>query len=390
MKSWLVFATFVLVFGWSLKTIAAADNVLTPEEQSDGWLLLFDGETTFGWQPAGNADWQVTGGTITVSAGDVCLLATTTRFGDYHLQADFRAPERTNSGIFLRTSPRPSNPATDCYELNIAPADNPFPTGGFVSRKKSDHVTKPDTWHTFDVTAAGPRFTVKIDGVTALEYIDEHPVHRGHIGLQHNSGQVEFKNVKLKPLGMESIFNGNDLSGWKSRADSKSTFTVTGDGVLDVKNGPGQLETERLFGDFILQADCIVHGDQLNSGVFFRCIPGEKLNGYESQIHNGFVQGDRTRPVDYGTGAIFRRVAARRVVSNDREWFRKTIIADGPHFSIWVNGYQVTDWTDTRKPDANPRRGLRVDPGTIAIQGHDPTTAISFRNIMIQTWRSSP
>jgi hypothetical protein len=103
-------------------------------------------------------------------------------------------------------------------------------------------------------------------------------------------------------------------------------------------------------------------------------------NGYESQIHNGYKNGDRTKPVDHGTGAIFRRIQARRVVANDNEWFSKTIVADGPHIAVWVNGYQVTDWTDTRKPNDNPREGLRTEKGTLQIQGHDPTTDILFRD----------
>ena len=60
-----------------------------------------------------------------------------------------------------------------------------------------------------------------------------------------------------------------------------------------------------------------------------------------------------------------------------------TIHADGPHMAVWVNGYQVSDWTDRRKPDPNPRKGLRLEPGTIMLQGHDPTTDLSFRNLRI-------
>ncbi|MBT5599078.1 MAG: DUF1080 domain-containing protein, partial [Planctomycetaceae bacterium] len=41
------------------------------------------------------------------------------------------------------------------------------------------------------------------------------------------------------------------------------------------------------------------------------------------------------------------------------------------------------DWTDTRKSNENPRRGLRTAAGSIMIQGHDPTTNLSFRNLRI-------
>jgi hypothetical protein len=50
---------------------------------------------------------------------------------------------------------------------------------------------------------------------------------------------------------------------------------------------------------------------------------------------------------------------------------------------VWVNGYHVVDWEDTREPDENPRRGLRLEAGHISLQGHDPTTDLSFRNMRI-------
>ena len=37
--------------------------------------------------------------------------------------------------------------------------------------------------------------------------------------------------------------------------------------------------------------------------------------------------------------------------------------------------------TDTRPPHDNPRNGLRTAAGTLMLQGHDPTTDLSFRKI---------
>ncbi len=70
-------------------------------------------------------------------------------------------------------------------------------------------------------------------------------------------------------------------------------------------------------------------------------------------------------------------------MANDHEWFGVTVHANGPHIATWVNGEQVADWTDTRQPDPNPRRGLRLEPGTFCIQAHDPTTDLLFRNIRV-------
>jgi 3-keto-disaccharide hydrolase len=87
--------------------------------------------------------------------------------------------------------------------------------------------------------------------------------------------------------------------------------------------------------------------------------------------------------MDFGTGAIYRRIPARKVVPNDREWFAMTLIAAGPHLRTWVNGYPVVDWIDKRPPDENPRNGSRVKPGHLSLQGHDPTTDLSFRNLRV-------
>lgn len=360
---------------------AGKSNTLSPEEIAEGWISLFDGETLFGWQPANKANWHVADGAISVSEGEQGLLNTTTELADYQLKLEFRANKTTNSGIFLRTPAKPTDPAVDCYELNIAPDDNPFPTGSFVKRQKTDGGHTTGEWQLYDVTADGGHFTVTLDGQLVLDFTDPKPPRRGFIGLQLNQGPVEFRNIKLRPLHLESIFNGRDLTGWKTFRGNTSKFTVTSAGELNVKDGPGKLESTARYGDFVLQLEVFVNGRNLNSGVFFRSIPGDRPNGYESQIHNGYADNDRTRPLDFGTGAIYRRQKARKVVSNDFDWFAKTIIATGNHMAVWVNGEQVTDWTDNRAPNENPREGLRTEPGTFIIQGHDPTTDISFRNL---------
>ncbi len=360
--------------------------LLSAAELADGWISLFDGQTLFGWKASSQADWRVEDGTIVVSSGEKGLLYTTTQFGNYVLRADFRSEPGTNSGIFLHTPPQPQDPAADCYELNIAEADNPFPTASLVQRKKAEVDAPSGQWHSFEVIVDGDRVGIKLNDRQVLDWTDPKPLRRGHIGLQLNSGKVAFRNIRLKPLGTASLFNGRDLSGWKTYPEMPSKFTVTAGGELNVQNGRGQLETEGSYGDFVLQLECQTHAPQLNSGVFFRCIPGDDMMGYECQIHNGFKNDDRTQPQDCGTGGFFRRQNARRVVADDRTWFHMTLVADGPHMAAWVNGYQVSDWTDDRPAHENPRKGMRLEPGTIMIQGHDPTTNISFRNLRIAEW----
>ena len=366
-------------------------NWLTRDEIADGWIRLFDGQTLFGWKSNGKLPWSVKDGILTADSRDAAdqgLLVTTTRFADYELRCDYRVEKGGNSGIFLRTPTNPTDPAVDCYELNMCDSKPAYATASLVKRAEP---TKPilgdGEWHTFHVRLEGPHIVVQFDGEQVLDYTDntETPLKTGSIGLQMNGGQIEFRNVFLKPLGTEPLFDGQSLEGWHVVPGSKSEFTVD-DGTIHVVNGRGFLETDKTAANFVLQFDAITNGDKLNSGVFFRALQGTEAapsHGYEFQIHNGFKDGDRTKPDDHGTGAIFKRVSARRVVSSDREWLSATLIADGPHFSTWVNGIQVVDWTDERPENENPREGLRLSAGHFSLQGHDPTTDLAFRRLRL-------
>jgi hypothetical protein len=375
-----------LACNFSTQAIGAEPELLERKLLDEGWIELFDGETLYGWKPTGEAEWEVAGGEVRTAGEKPGFLMSTTRWADYVLHVEFKTPDaKTNSGIFLRTPLEPKNPAGDCYELNIAPPENPFPTASLVGRQKAslpeDDFPATGQWHTFDVTAEGERITIVLDGERVFEYGDASPVRIGHIGLQSREGPVAFRNVRLRPIGLQPLFNGRNLDGWSSERAERSRFEVTDASELQVLNGPGQIETERDLGDFVLQLDCKINGDGLNSGIFFRTLREGRWAGYESQLNNVFKDGDRTKPADFGTGGIYRRQPARRVVADDHEWFTKTIVADGPHMAVWVEGYQVSDWTDERPPRDNAREGFRAGPGVIAIQGHDPSTNLLFRNI---------
>ncbi len=208
----------------------AAANQLTAEQTAAGWVSLFDGKTLSGWKPTSNADWKVVDGEIRVSSGDAGWLMTNDEYTDYELHVEFKAPATTNSGVFLRTPLEPKDPTKDCAEINIAPADNPFPTASLVGRHRVDWkssgrlmvdslsagMTTLDAaelpnpwdrgWHAFDVVVRGTIVHVWLDGVTPFagavsDYLSgpEDPT-RGHIGLQFREGQVAFRNIRIKVL----------------------------------------------------------------------------------------------------------------------------------------------------------------------------------------------
>ncbi len=365
-------------------------NPLTEQQIAEGWINLFDAQSLFGWRPQNEVNWSVQNQQITASEGPIGLLLTKVRFADFELILDYKLSKGGNSGIFIRCAENPSDPKADCYEINLADKHpEGYLTGSFVGLHKFEpgKPTVDGKWHQLKITANKNSFSVLIDGKISTQFKDEREswLRSGLIGLQKNSGEIAFRNIRLKPLSQTDLFNGKDLTGWREVPGSKSKFEVV-DETIHVTNGAGFLETEKTFADFLLQFQAKTHAAELNSGLFFRAIEGtEKApsNGYEVQIHNGIKNDDRNKPNNAGTGAIFRRVEARRVVSSDNKWCTITLIADGPHISTWVDGYQVVDWKDTRKPNENPRKGMRLEAGHLSLQGHDPTTDLSFKSFKI-------
>lgn len=339
--------------GWAVDE--PKSNALTVQEIADGWLLLFDGETTFGWKIEGET--RVEKGTLILGGTKASQATSTCEFNAlaYNLRFDSSAQQANEA-----------NPPL----LHIL--------GRSIPLRGADGT------------------------ISAKMHADE----RSPLRFEVPAGRtLQIRGLKVQPSGLKSIFNGKDLAGWKEFPGRKSTFSVTPEGWLNIKNGPGDLQTEGQYADFLLQLECISNGKHLNSGVFFRCRPNEYQQGYEAQIQNGFTTEPskeytieeydpktnelkdkkkiKSTAIDYGTGAIYRRVPARKQMARDHEWFTMTVIAQGRHIATWVNGVQMVDWTDYRPLKDNARNGCRLEAGPISLQGHDPTTDLSFRNFRI-------
>lgn len=357
-----------------------------PADQLDfGWIRLFDGQSLLGWKATSNANWHIVDNTVAVDSGDQGFLFTTSRFGDFELQLEFLASEKTNSGVFLRSPLNPTAPDKDCYEFNVAPKDNPFPTGSLVGRSKTDPDTIGDLdereWHSLHALVEGTRVRTWVNGKEAVDYEDTTDLKSGYIGLQFREGGIQFRNVIVRPIGY-SVLPAKSKDDWKFAEAKGFEAKIEDDGTITIGGAKGHAELLQNLDNFALQARVTTLVKDVNSGIFFRCIPAESMNGYECQINNAFDE-DRRAPVDSGTGAIFRRQAARAVLGNDLEPTHLTIIADGPHIATWVEGVQVVDWTDIRPPKDNPREGLRTEAGTIQLQSHDPTTKARFETMSI-------
>ncbi len=314
-----------------------AKSALAPAEIAEGWVQLFDGESTFGWNIEGPA--KVVDGALLIGGDKPATLKHSTAFGNVHVDVAFVTEQGAGTTSITRRN------------KTFGSANSGVGERSFELRLSEDGTAE-----------------LKIAAGKSAKIVA----------------------IKARPDPKTPLFNGKDLTGWKAFPGAKdrkvaSKFTVTKEGWLNVKDGPGDLQTDGQWADFVVQLECISNGKHLNSGLFFRCLPDQYQQGYEAQIRNEWMGNDRTKPVDFGTGAIYRRQAARKVVSTDGEWFTMTLAARGKHLATWVNGYPVADWIDDRKDSDNARQGFKKDKGALSIQGHDPTTDLSFRNIRIQS-----
>jgi hypothetical protein len=393
---------YLLVIATS--ALLASDNTLTTSQAQDGSLLLFDGESLVGWTPENGAVWSTANGTLFASS-DSGYLRSNSAFADFSINLDFRttAPD-ADCKLYLRAAPD-GDPHDSAYALQIGDSQADWPTGSIVGQYKAPPShTAPNQWHSIEATLSGEQIAITLDGKKILDVKDPRSK-AGFIALGcSRAGKVQFRNIKLRPLEMKALFNGNDLAGWKmvgpppppkkgglfhlggGTKQKEAEWAVIG-GAVHGGAGVGQLETGPTYDDFLLQlairANSTDKKQHPKGAVLLRGDPGKLASGYEVQILNDYKNGDRIQPVAYGTGSIVNQAAVRKALGSDDQFFVETIAATGRHIQVWINGYPVTDFQDTRADDSSAQKGARTAAGTISLQSTDEKSNLDFRNIRI-------
>lgn len=367
---------------------------LTKQQAADGWLSLFDGETLYGWEALGGSKWTVFKGMLAPQGDTPATLVTNTAFRSYEAVIVYQTrAEKVQAQFGVEVTDGKLGGAAS--GVNLEPTG--LGTGTLKAKVLDNRVVETYLEIAHPGGVSGSATGSKLGGPVAPKDVPARP-------LALTGSNFVIKSLRIKPLDTKPLFNGKDLTGWNTVATRKGKFTVTEQGYLAVKDGAGDLSTEGQYADFVLQLECKTNGKHLNSGIFFRAIPGQYQNGYEAQIHNGWQEKAKqfdldvydpatnklkekvkldTLAMDGGTGAIYRRIPARKQLAQDDEWFTLTVVANGRHIATWVNGVQAVDWTDNRPLGENPRQACRLEKGTISIQAHDPTTDLLFRNLRI-------
>ncbi|MDR3638638.1 MAG: DUF1080 domain-containing protein [Isosphaeraceae bacterium] len=229
MISRLMIGTVALVL--TAATARGEENALTPAEKRDGWVLLFDGQTTQGWMsPKGKPLPQshVQDGALNPHPCDY-MLVYEKPLGNFVLSLDFKISRKCNSGVFLRTEPLTPRPGKDVGFNGIEIAIDDTQSAGLHDTGAIYDLVAPRTnamkpvgeWNHMQITSDRNRIEIEVNGqvVTQID-LDQwtepnkrpdgsghkfdiayknHP-RKGFIGLQDHGSDCWYRNIKLRTL----------------------------------------------------------------------------------------------------------------------------------------------------------------------------------------------
>ena len=201
---------------------------LSPEEQKEGYKVLFDGTNMNEW--TGNlVDYTLRNGCIAMDPSKAYggNLYTKKEFSNFIYRFDFKLTPGANNGVGIRT-PMTGDAAYVGMEVQILDCENPIykditplqhhgSVYGIIAAKPDHHSAfKPaGEWNTEEIYANGDNIRVTVNGQVITEgnireaTKDGTPDHEEHPGLFNKSGHiaflghgspVEFRNIRIKEL----------------------------------------------------------------------------------------------------------------------------------------------------------------------------------------------
>jgi Domain of Unknown Function (DUF1080) len=170
-----------------------------------------------------------------------------------------------------------------------------------------------------------------------------------------------------KPI---QLFNGKDLSGWKTGAPGPPVWTVQNGTLVTPGNGP-ELYSDAKFQDFKLHVEFNC-GKDANSGVYLR-------GRYEVQIETE----SESEPPSHHTGGVYGFLAPspeQPRVPDIWQTFDITLI--GRRVTVILNGKTVIDNEEIPGITGGAVDSHEASPGPIYFQGSEKGH-VAFRNIVI-------
>jgi hypothetical protein len=187
------------------------------------------------------------------------------------------------------------------------------------------------------------------------------------------------------PEGFTALFNGKDLTGWKSTGDM--AVWSAENGVIHCKGGKGGwLLTEKDYADFELRCEYRWLKKATNSGIALRApAKGDPAYaGMEIQLIDD--EGWSGKLADYQhTGSIYDVQPAKPAANKPiGEWNSIRIVCKGRTVTIEQNGKELVnanldDYKDKAKEN---HPGLRRTSGKVGFQSYNEP--VEFRNVAIK------
>jgi len=177
--------------------------------------------------------------------------------------------------------------------------------------------------------------------------------------------------------GWVTLFDAKNLDNWNKIGDANWRIE---DGAVVADKGNGFLVSKNSYGNFQLRAEFWVD-DDANSGIFIRCVDPDKVTGSSAYEVNIW---DRRPDPTYGTGAIVNVAKVDPMPKAAGKWNVYEIIAQGPKFTVTLNGQKTVDGAQDAK-FANGRialqhgLGLKDDKGVANDKG-----VVKFRKVEIK------
>lgn len=172
----------------------------------EGFTSLFNGKDLTGWIIENKGKFSVKNGAIFLDRGAGWLRSEKV-YQDFELRLDFRFISKgADSGIFLRASKEGSNWPAKNYQVQTM--DNESIAAVFATahdrvkmKRDADLMRKVrksgGEWQSYVITVKGDHAEVQLNGAL-ITIADGLTVQPGHIGLQGEGGQLEFKNLRIK------------------------------------------------------------------------------------------------------------------------------------------------------------------------------------------------
>ena len=187
----------------ALAGVASADD--------SSFISLFDGKSLEGWTPQHTDHFSVRDGVI-FDDGGTGWLRSAGVYKNFELHAEYRALKKgADSGLLFRadaeSTPKEPHWPSKGFQLQVIDDESNFMIFGHGTPAKFDRKLEalkaamkgPGEWQTIVLKVVGTRAEATLNG-TPVTTSDAIGLGEGHLGLQGENGQFEWRDLRIREL----------------------------------------------------------------------------------------------------------------------------------------------------------------------------------------------